>query len=123
MKILVRYAIIVLSLLLAVRFVPGITIEETEAWIAVGVMAAILGVVNTFLRPILQFLSCGCIAASLGLFLLVINAFTLWFSSYLALNLFGIGFIVDGFWPAFWGGLLVSVVSLVLSILLKDQDD
>ena len=120
MKFLISWIIILISLVVAVLVVPGIYIESTNAWIAFGAMALILGLVNVFIKPILNFLSCGCIALTLGLFMLVINAFVLWFSAYLA-NLLGSGFIVDGFLPAFLGGLIVSVVSFLLSMLfLKD---
>ena len=120
MKFLISLIIILISLVVAVLIVPGIYIEGTNAWIAFGAMALILGLVNVFIKPILSFLSCGCIALTLGLFMLVINAFVLWFSAYLA-NLLGSGFIVDGFLPAFLGGLIVSVVSFLLSMLFLND--
>jgi putative membrane protein len=86
-------------------------------------MAAVLGLVNAIIRPILAFLSCGCIVATLGLFMLVINGFTLWLSSWIAQNWLNIGFYVDGFWPAFWGGIIVGLVSFVLSLVLVDDRD
>ncbi len=84
---------------------------------------AILAAVNVLIRPILQFLSCGCIIATLGLFMLVINAGTLWLASWMAQNWFGIGFYVDGFWPAFWGGLVISIVSFLLSVFIPEPED
>ena len=80
MKLLIRWIIVALALLAAVLIVPGIRVEG-NAWIAFGVTAAILGLMNAFVRPILAFLACGCVIVTLGLFMLVINAFTLWFSS------------------------------------------
>jgi putative membrane protein len=103
--------------------IPGIRVDDTNAWIAVGVMAVVLGLVNAVIRPILAFLSCGCIVATLGLFMLVINGITLWLSSWVAQNWLNIGFVVDGFWPAFWGAIVVSVVSFVLSLILIDDRD
>lgn len=122
MKLLLRWIIVAIALVVALWLVPGIRIEDTNAWIAVGVMAVVLGLVNAIIRPILAFLSCGCIVVTMGLFMLVINALTLWLSSWIAQQL-GIGFYVDGFWPAFWGGLIVSVVSFVLSLFLSNGDD
>ena len=55
--------------------------------------------------------------------MLVINAGTLWLASWMAQNWFGIGFNVDGFWPAFWGGLVISVVSFLLSIFIPEPQD
>lgn len=121
MKLLIRWAIVAIALIVAVALIPGIQVEEANDWIAVGVMAIVLGLVNAIIRPILAFLSCGCIVVTLGLFMLVINAFTLLLSSWIAQNLLNIGFYVDGFWPAFWGGIIVSIVSFVLSLVL-DED-
>jgi putative membrane protein len=122
MKLLIRWIIIVVSLVLAAWIVPGIHVIGTEAWIAYSVMAIVLGLVNAIIRPILKLLSCGCIIATLGLFLLVINAFTLWLSSWIAVNWLEIGFYVDDFWAAFWGALIVSIVSFLLSLVLVDDD-
>ena len=121
MKLLIRWIIIAISLVVALWLIPGIRIEETTAWIAIGVMAAVLGLVNAIIRPILAFLSCGCIIATMGLFMFVINAATLWLASWISVNWLNIGFYVDGFWPAFWGGLIVSIVSFVLSLILVDD--
>ena len=120
-KLIVRWAVVAASLVAAVWLVPGISIEGNRAWLAVAVMAAILALVNAFVRPILQFLSCGCIAATLGLFLIVINAFTLWLSSWVAVNWFGVDFVVDGFVPALFGSIVVSIVSFLLNTLLVDK--
>jgi len=123
MKLLIRWLIVAIALVVAVAVIPGIRVEGTNAWIAVGVMAVVLGLVNAIIRPILAFLSCGCIVATLGLFMLVINGFTLWLSAWIAQNWLNIGFYVDGFWPAFWGGIIVGVVSFVLSLVLVDDRD
>jgi putative membrane protein len=121
MKLFIRWIITVISLIVAVLVIPGIEITANQAWFAVAIMAVILGLVNVFIRPLLTFLSCGCVVLTMGLFMLVINAFTLWFSSWVAQNLFKIGFVVDGFWPAFFGGLVVSIVSFFLSLFLIDE--
>lgn len=121
-RLLLRWLIIFISLVVAVLVVPGIQVVGTEAWIAYSVMAIVLGLVNAIIRPILKLLSCGCIIATLGLFLLVINAFTLWLSSWIAVNILNIGFFVENFWAAFLGALIVSTVSFLLSIILIDDD-
>ena len=97
--------------------------QDSNTIIVIVAVGAILATVNVFIRPILQFLSCGCIIVTLGLFMLVINAGTLWLSSWMAQNWFGIGFSVDGFWPAFWGGLVISVVSFLLSIFIPEPQE
>lgn len=119
-KILVRWVITALALFVAALIVPGIRVSGT-AWVAYAVMAVILGLVNALVRPVLKFLTCPLILLTLGLFTLVINGFTLWLSARIA-NALGIGFYVDGFWPAFWGALIVSIVSVLLSALVKEED-
>lgn len=121
MKLLIRWLVTAASLFVAAWLVPGIYVEDGNAWLAFAVMAAILALVNAIIRPILSFLSCGCIVLTMGLFMLIINAFTLWFSSWVAQEFLNIGFVVDGFWPALIGGIIVSIVSFVLSLLLTDD--
>lgn len=118
-KILVRWVISALALFVAAWMVPGIRVSGT-AWVAYAVMAIILGLVNALVRPVLKLLTCPLILLTLGLFVLVINGFVLWLSAWIA-NQFGIGFYVEGFWPAFWGALIVSIVTTILSALVKED--
>ena len=118
--LLIRWIIVAIALIVTVYVVPGIEVSG-NGLIAVLGMAIILGFINAILRPILAILSCGFILLTLGLFMLVINAFTLWLSSQIAVNWFGLGFYVRGFWPAFWGALLISIVSFILSMFFKGE--
>jgi putative membrane protein len=122
MKLVIRWLIISIAVFLTGWLLPGIHIEGTNAFVTVLIVALILGFLNAILRPILAFLSCGCIVATLGLFMLVINAAMLWLTSYIAVNWFGIGFYVDGFWPALFGSIIISVISFILSMFLPDED-
>jgi putative membrane protein len=119
MKLLIRWVIVSFSLFVAAWLVPGIRVQGT-AWIVYAVMAVILGLVNAVVRPVLKFLSCPLIILTLGLFVLVINGLTLWLASYIAVNWFRVGFYVDGFWAAFLGALIVSIVSVILSALIGE---
>ena len=121
MKLLIRWVVVGLSLFVAAWLVPGIRVEG-NAWIVYAVMAVILGLVNAVVRPLLKLLSCPLIILTLGLFVLVINGLTLWLASSIAVNWFHVGFYVDGFWPAFLGALIVSIVSVILSALVRDED-
>jgi putative membrane protein len=117
MKLILHWLVVAVALVAAAYLVPGIRVEG-DGTIAVLVMAAVLGVVNVVIRPILAFLSCGFIILTMGLFMLVINALTLWLASSIAVNWFNVGFYVDGFWPALLGSIIVSIVSFLLSMVL-----
>ena len=119
MRLLIHWIIVALALFVAAWALPGITVYG-NAWVAYGVMAAILAMVNALLRPLLKVLTCPLILLTLGLFLLVINGLTLWISAKIAQS-FGIGFQILGFWDAFWGGLVVSLVSWALAAILQPK--
>lgn len=121
MRLLIRWLVTGIALLIVVMIVPGIEVGG-NAWIAVGVMALVLGLINAFLRPLLKLLACGLIVLTLGLALPFINALTLWLSSWICVNWLDIQFVVDGFWPAFWGGIIVSIVSFFLSLFASDNE-
>lgn len=119
MHLLIRWLIAALALVLAAWIVPGIEVAD-KAWWVVAVMAVVFGLVNALIRPVLKLLSCGLIILTLGLFSLVINALMLWFSSWIAVNWLHVGFHVHGFWAAFWGALIVSIATVLLSALFRD---
>jgi putative membrane protein len=121
MKLLLRWAITSFSLFAAAWLVPGIRVEG-EAWKVFAVMAIILGLVNSIVRPVLKVLSCPLIILTLGLFVFVINALTLWLSSYVAVHWFHVGFYVEGFVPAFLGSIIVSLVSVILNLMVKEEE-
>ncbi len=121
MKIIARWIISALALFAAAWLVPGISVDG-GGWVAYAVMAVVLGLVNAVVRPVLKLLSCPLIILTLGLFLLVINALTLWLASYISVNLFHVGFHVDGFWPALLGSVIVSVITVILSSVIREDD-
>jgi putative membrane protein len=120
MRLLVHWIITSIALVAAAWIVPGIEVRG-NAWAVFAAMAVILGLINAVVKPILKLLSCSIIILTLGLFLLVINGLTLWLSSWIAVNWFHIGFYVKGFWAAFLGALIVSLVSMILSSLLGER--
>lgn len=113
---ILRILINALALAAAAYVVPGIGLGS---WIDVLLVAMVFGVVNALVGPLLKLLTCPLIIVTLGLFLLVINALLLLITSW-AGGLFGLGFHVNGFGAAFFGGLVVSIVSCILSIVLGD---
>ncbi|HUT17962.1 MAG TPA: phage holin family protein [Anaerolineae bacterium] len=122
MKLLIRWAITAFALFVAAWLVPGITVDS-GGWIIYAAMAVILGLVNAVVRPILKLLTCPLIVLTLGLFTLVINALTLWLSSLIAVRWFNLDFHVETFWAALLGSVIVSIVSVALSIFVKDDDE
>lgn len=82
-------------------------------------VALILGVVNSFVAPVIKVLSIPFIIVTLGLFLLLINALMLLFTEWLA-GLFDIDFFVDGFWNAVGGAIVITIVTWVVGLLFGD---
>jgi putative membrane protein len=122
MKLLLRWLITTLSLFVADWCVMGISIEG-NALAIYAVTAIILGLLNALIRPLLTLLSCPLVILTLGLFTLIINGFVLWLASYIAVNWFHVAFFIDGFWAAFFGALIVSIVSVLLSVFIRDDHE
>jgi putative membrane protein len=117
MPFLVRLLVNAAALWVATRIVPGVT--YAGGWLPFLGVALVFGVVNAFIRPVAKILTFPLIVLTLGIFALVVNGLMLWLTSSLSTAL-GLAFRVDGFWPAFWGALVVSLVSTVLSMLVAD---
>ena len=122
MKLLVRWVVASLAPFAAAWLVPGIYVDGS-GWVVYAVMAVILGLINAIVRPLLKLLTCPFILLTLGLFVLIINGITLWLASAIAINWFDVGFYVDGFWSAFLGALIISIVTVVLSALVREEDE
>ena len=114
MRLLINAA----ALWVATKVVSGVTFEGS--WLPFLGVALVFGVVNTFIRPVLKILTFPIIILTLGIFALVVNGLMLMLTSSLSAAL-GLGFHVSGFWPAFWGALVVSIVSTLLSIWSRDS--
>jgi putative membrane protein len=118
-KFFLRWLINAVALYVAVAFVPGIH-PQSANYLSFIWLALIFGLLNALLRPLLKILTCPLIILTLGLFTLLINTFLFWLAGIVGTN-FHVGFTVDGFWPAFLGGLVVTVVSVVLTMIFKDD--
>lgn len=119
-KFFFRWAINAVALYVAVLVVPGIDLRGS--WTGILWLALIIGLLNALVRPLLKFLTCPLIILTLGLFTLVINTFLFWLTSVIGQS-FGIMLSISDpvWWNAFLGGLVVSVVSVVLTLILKDE--
>ena len=113
-KLLLRWIINAAAVYAAIWAVPGIGAEGgLTTYFA---MALILGLVNAIIAPVIKLLTCPLVLLTLGLFTLIINGAMLLLASSIGSGL-GLAFQVDGFFAAFLGALVVSVVSFVLSVL------
>ncbi|MBD3893846.1 phage holin family protein [Hydrogenophaga sp.] len=111
MKLIVRWLLAAAALLLVAYLYPGVQILSfTAALIA----AAVMGLLNTLVRPVLVLLTLPVTLVTLGLFLFVINALMFWAAASLLA-----GFDVSGFWAALLGSLIYSVLMLVVDAALK----
>lgn len=119
MRLLVRLLVNAAALWVATRVVPGISYVGGVGGL-LGV-ALVFGIVNAFVRPVLELLSLPVLVLTLGLFTFVLNALMLWLTGTLARSL-GIGFRVEGFGAAFLGALVVSVVSFLLSMFVGREE-
>ena len=118
MHFLLRLLINAAALWVAVRLVDGI--DHRGSWWSLLLVALVFGVLNAGVRPLLKLLSLPILILTLGLFIFVINALMLLLTGWVS-GLLGLGFYVEGFWAAFLGGLVVSVVSLLLSIFTGER--
>jgi putative membrane protein len=126
MGILIRLVITAVSLWIATLVIDGIHLTTDSTAGQIGTLlavAAIFGIVNALLRPIIKTIGCGLYVLTLGLISLVVNGLLFMLVSWIAGQL-DLPFKVDDFWPsALLGALLVGVVSWVLNMLVPDGDD
>ena len=106
------------ALWVATRVVTGVTYDG--GWLPFLGVALVFGVVNAFIRPLAKILTFPLIILTLGIFSFVVNGLMLWLTSSLSAAL-GLGFHVRGFSAAFWGALVVSIVSTILSLVVGDN--
>jgi putative membrane protein len=112
MRIILRILFTALGVLVASYLVPGIVVAGF--WTAV-LVAIVLGILNVTLGAILKILTLPLSIITFGFFFLIINALMFWAASFIK------GFHVAGFWAAFFGALVVTVVSMVGRLLLRNQ--
>ncbi|MEQ1870345.1 MAG: phage holin family protein [Vicinamibacterales bacterium] len=118
MSFAVRLLVNAAALWVATQIVPGVTyIGGLVPFLCV---ALVFGVINATLRPLTKILTFPLIIVTLGIFALVVNGLMLWLTSALSTS-FGFGFHVSGFWPAFFGALVVSIVSALLSWSVRSE--
>ena len=125
MRYLIRAVITAAALAVATALVPGIELGPAGTLRKVAtlvVVAVIFGVVNAILKPIVKMVGCVFYLLTLGLIGLVVNGLLLWLTSWAAGKL-SLPFHITGFWPAFWGAIIVGVVGWLLGVLVRERED
>jgi putative membrane protein len=118
MRLLARLLINAAALWVATQIVPGVS--YTGGVVPMLAVALVFGIVNAVIGRVAKILTFPIILLTLGLFALVINGLMLLLTSALSSTL-GLGFQVQGFWAAFWGALVVSLISTILSLFIRDS--
>ncbi|MBK8459852.1 MAG: phage holin family protein [Micropruina sp.] len=122
---LVRFLGTAAAIAISTWLIPGIALTDAEPQnkvLAILAVAVIFGLVNAIVKPLFQFAAAPLILLTLGLFLMVINGLLLLLTSWVAEQL-GLGWHVDGWWSAFWGALVVSIVSFLLNAFVRKGDE
>jgi putative membrane protein len=109
-----RWIVTMIAVMVASSIIHGIRYDTGAALIGAGLL---LGILNAFVRPILLILSAPLILLTLGFFILILNGLMLLFVPSIV-----IGFHVDSFWSAFWGAIIISIVSWLLSAFFRGSD-
>jgi len=109
-----RWAVTTIAVMVASSVIRGIRYDTVAALIGASLL---LGILNAFVRPFLLLLSVPLILVTLGFFILILNALLL-----LVVPSIVVGFHVDGFWNAFWGAIIISIVSWILSAFFRGSD-
>jgi putative membrane protein len=121
-RLLVRWSVNAVALWAAIQLVPGL--QHQGSGTSLFIIALLFGLANALVRPIIILLTCPLIILSLGLFVLIINtimlSLTIWLSGPEILNL---GLSSSGFWSTFFGAIVISVVSSIINLLVKDAHE
>ncbi|MGR6316551.1 phage holin family protein [Micromonospora soli] len=123
MGFLIRLAITAIALWITTLIVPGVEVSgRSGANMALTLIAValIFGVVNAVLKPVIKVFGCVFYLLTLGLFALVVNALLFLLTDWIARQLH-LPFHVDGFWAAFWGAIVMAVVSWLISVVVPDR--
>ena len=110
----IRWLVTTVAVLVAAHLIPGISYDGWDALLGASLL---LGIINAFIRPILLLLSLPFIIVTMGLFIFVINALVLMLVSKIVP-----AFQVAGFWSAFFGAIIISIVSWILSSFFRGSD-
>lgn len=119
-KLLVRWVVLAVAIAVTAWIIPGVVIHGsgTAYLINLLIVAAVLGLVNAIIRPIVLLLTCPLVILSLGLFALVVNALMLSLVNWLLPTML----TVEGWWTTFFASLIISIVAGLLNLFVRDEE-
>jgi putative membrane protein len=117
--LLIRWLVNAVALAVAAFLLPGLRLEQDLG--SLLAVAAVFGIVNALVRPILTVLSCPLVVVTLGLFVFVINGLMLLLTGWISRQ-YGLGFEVEGFWTAVLGGIIVGLVSTAATLVVGTRE-
>lgn len=123
MAFLVRWLVTAVALWVTTKVVSGIDVTAettTKSILTIIAVALIFGLVNAIIKPIIKVVGCVFYVLTLGLIALVVNALLFLLTDWIA-GLLKLPFDVKGFWPAFWGAIVMGVVSWAISLVIPDR--
>jgi putative membrane protein len=114
--IVLRILVNALAIAIVARLLPGFHVANNDigTYILIGL---VLGIINVFVKPIVTLLTCSLVVLTLGLFILVINGLMLWLTAALLPDLM----TIDNFWWAILGGVVISIINMIMEGLLGDR--
>jgi putative membrane protein len=125
MRFVIRTLVTAVALAVATWIISGIYVSGSSTWVNVLTLiavAVIFGLVNAILKPIIKVLGCFFYLITLGLIAFVVNALLFLLVDWLA-GVLNLPFHVEGFWSAFWGAIIVAVVSWIINLVIPDPSD
>ncbi len=120
MRFILNWLCSAIAVAVAAAIVPGITaFGPVDPWLAFIFTGLFLGFVNALVKPIITIVSLPATILTLGVFQLVVNSFMLVLAGWLSVTIFGAGIVIAGFWSAFAGAIIVSIVGSITGLVIK----
>lgn len=120
MRFLLNWIVTSIAIAIAAAIIPGIMpYGPADTWIAFALVGLFLGFVNALIKPIITVISLPVTIITLGVFQLVINSIMLELAAWLSVNVLGAGIAIAGFWSAFFGAIVISIISSILGAATK----
>ena len=121
MNFIIRWIVTAVAAAVAVMLIPGLSTVGSNSTLALAAFALVLSLVNVSIKPIVQLISSPISVLTLGIFYLVVNALLLELAAWATNGLFGSGVMVDSFLSAFFGSIVISIVSALVNGLIGEK--